>query len=78
MSDLNTKDLRQIYSDNLKRANSLCKELAKMTSNPTWHQVADGLLGLRLRGVEIANAASLKKDEIETGLDRYKQVISHG
>lgn len=73
--DLNAKTLRDIYSDNMKKSNALCKELAKMTGNPMWNKMADGLVGLRLKGLEIANAKSLSKQAINTGLDNYKSTL---
>lgn len=73
--DLNSKELRQIYSDNMKKSNALCKELAVMTGNKMWYKIADGLVGLRVKGLEISNAKSLSKQEINIGLDNYKKTL---
>jgi hypothetical protein len=74
MSDMAYYEVLELYSESLKKASDRCKELGKLTDNKSWAQVAQSLTHLRLKGEKMATSYSVRKDEVEAGLQKHSEL----
>lgn len=77
MSQMNQNEVWERFNEGMKRAVSVCKELALVTGKPMWFQVGESLEVMRMRGHVMYNAKSLTRAETLAGVDKIVQHMAN-
>lgn len=79
MSDLSETQVQELFTENLKRAVSVCRQLGIATGSKNWQLVGQQLSLLRQRGEQMYKAKAISKKETERQLDAHvKRMVAAG
>ncbi len=77
MSEMSLSEALERYNESLKRVASRARELGKAQQKPLWAQIAKSIEGIRERGITMAKARSIDKQEVDRQIDAHKEAMVH-
>ncbi len=72
MSSMELPEVKERFSESLKRAASAARELAMLQKYPVWGQIALSLDGMRQKGETMTRMRSISKSELDSQIDEHK------
>ncbi len=73
MSQMESVETKERFSDGLKQAISRAREMAKKQKNPMWNSIATSLEGIRDGGTKLSNAKGLSRAQVLRDVDTYQK-----
>lgn len=69
--DMNEKDSIERFTEGLKKAADRARELGRAQKSKHWMQVANGLDGIRVKGMQMFRAKALSRTDVLKMLDNF-------